>query len=212
MLDRASIPPELETVDGCFSLFRTASARLQTALESGSADQIGEASRQWFQFATLTFRAYCRPENWPNGTLSQPKEALPLVLASVVANQIEYLSIGRITGMMDWARKRGNEPGPHENRDIGYAVAYIKAVRAGLITDPSPLKSVASAYGANLRTVKRWQAKYEFVLPTDFFPDAQDSERGALLDVAMREHGERYRLAGRTADAIDSRARKRRQG
>lgn len=202
----------LDSVEGCFKYFQVASAKVDDIIENGPSSKLGAECRSWHVMAVCLLRAYCEPRNWPDGPEGQPKEKIPLVFAHVIANQLEYVSIGRIPGMMQWSQKRGYEPGPHEKRDIGYAVAYIKAARAGEIIDHSPIKSVAAAYGATPRTVKRWQVTYAFTEPSHFFPDSPSSERGVMLSEAMRKHGERYQLAGRTPDAISRRSRKRRKG
>lgn len=81
---------------------------------------------------------------------------------------------------------RGTRHWPIEAECRRAAVLYIRAARAGIVSDPAPVKTVAEWFGATPEAIKKWLAKYPHVTPDDFRPDlAQEAARAeaAVLEV-----------------------------
>jgi hypothetical protein len=97
--------------------------------------------------------------------------------------------------------------------DIMLAILYVAAAQEGIsrngntmkIVDPSPVKTVATAYGVDRRTVQGWRSKYyvnlHFSMPLD----------AATLGELMRAAGEQYQVIGRSQAATLRRGNKRRE-
>ncbi len=201
-------PLEPYTVADAWEWWRKAAVAWDAELAKGN--QPSETLvRHAFATASGVLRAYCRPANWveKNG----PSESLPIQLAHLIANQIDYIVAGQLPEpIRQLTQSRGRpEPGPQENTDKGIAVAYIRAAREGLIDDARPVKTVEEEFGAHERTVLRWLQRLPWVTPRDFYPNASDAEHGQRLSEGMRKAGARHREAGRTAPAISRRAGKR---
>lgn len=175
-------------------------ARELSQLQAAGQDHRNEL-RAAFEIFELTLREYLLPENWPDGPGGNPIEPLPVEAAFIVADMISYIRAGKLPKPISEMIGPGSPGiGPSESRDIGLAVAYRVAVDQGLIDDPSPVATIAHAFGVTRRSVSRWCKNYN-VLISDFFPDARDDqERSTCIASAMPEAGLRYRNGGRGAD------------
>jgi hypothetical protein len=147
-------------------------------------------------------RAYCRPSNWPDGYDGRPHEDVPPEIAAWLADQIQSLHKGSLPGpMTELIRPGAPKIRAAENRDIGFAVAYIRAAKDGLIKDRSYRKTIAELYAVRPETVNRWCRKHPDTQLSDFFSHAQgDEERATLILDAVRECGDRYQKAGRSSE------------
>ena len=116
----------------------------------------------------------------------------------MIANQIQYIVAGKYPEPIAQLTGRGSPGvGPHESRDIGIAVAYIKAAKSGDIKDRAPVKRIAQLFGVTPGAVRKWQRKYDFAEPNDFFPHVPPSELLTLIEKEMRQAALHYRSAGR---------------
>lgn len=178
-----------------WQVFRNVAKDWDAALASGNAPD-HDVIERILAATGLVLRAYCLPTNFrDDGT---PKEHFPVELAHLIANQIGYIRQGYLPSpIKDMIRPGAPGIGPHERKDIGLAVAYIRAVREGMIEDQHPVKTVAKFYGVTPRGVQRWQQNHPNVEASDFFWGVEDAELGELLAHAMREAGIRYKKAGR---------------
>jgi hypothetical protein len=143
-------------------------------------------------------RAYCRPSNWPDGYDGRPHEDVPPKIAAWLADQIQSLHKGSLPGpMAELIRPGAPKVRSAENRDIGFALAYLRGAKDGLIKDRAPRKTIGSLYGVTTRAVSRWRSERPEVNLADFFPEAQsDEERAAQVIDAVKECGDRYQKAG----------------
>ena len=107
-----------------------------------------------------------------------PDDALPREMAVELAFALKEIAAGFETSLFMPVRSRGN-PGrrPTETECIEAAVRYRRAVKAGLIEDPAPMKTIIAAYSApgkvwgaaHRDTVRRWMKdrRFEHVKPDD---------------------------------------------
>jgi hypothetical protein len=154
-----------------------------------------EIIRHAFLCAQLVLRAYWRPKNW--GKDGRPTESLPRELAHLIANQIGYLVVGKCPAPIAILTGRGQPGiGPHEDKDIALAVAYVKAARRSDIQDRSPVKTICRLYGVDASTARRWQRDRAYVEPEMFWPNATAASRPGLLEQSMRTAALAYRSEG----------------
>lgn len=190
-----------------YEIFRERAQHWDAALERGE-EPSPDIIRSVYLAANSVLRIYCGPHNWRHG---QPIEAIPLQLIHMIANQIQYIAAGQIPDPIKQLTHRGRvEAGPHESRDIGIAVAYLRSVEAGAIKDSRPVITVAEAYSVTRRTVMRWKSELSWVKPEHFYPSAAGAgERAELIAAGMVKAGKQYGQLGRSARAIASRNSKR---
>jgi hypothetical protein len=182
-------------VRDAFELYKAAARESDACLKSDGTVPKEVISRV-FEGAHLVLRAYCRPSNWPS--FDAPQEHLPIQLAHSIANQIQYIVAGKCPEPIAQLTGRGSPGvGPHESRDIGIAVAYIKAAKSGDIKDRAPVKRIAQLFGVTHGAVRKWQRNYAFAEANDFFPHVSSSERLTLIKNEMRKAALRYRSTGR---------------
>lgn len=181
-------------VKEAWNIFQRVAEDWDSCLEKGTTPDHEELQRI-FSSMELVLRAYCLPKNFQHGEVV---EDFPPPLAKFLANQIAYIKAGYLPSpIKDILRPGGPGVGPHEKKDIGLAVAYIKAVREKIASDKHPVKTVSKYYGVTDRAVRRWQEKYSDVEPSGFFPNISDNELGEYLTHGMKQAGVRYKQAGR---------------
>lgn len=149
--------------------------------------------------ALLVLRAYLLRQNFgPDG---RPKEDLPYALVKMICNNIDYVRAGYLPDpVKDMLRPGSPGIGPHESRDIGLAVAYVRAAKDGVVIDRHPVKTVAQWFGVTDRAVRRWQQTRPNTAYSDFFWTEEHPQIAPLLSKAAKDAGRRYREAGRGAD------------
>ena len=195
------------SVDEAWDLFCQAAIPWNFSLKQGEKPS-PEVIRTVFATATLVLRTYALPNNWPDLD-GPPNENIPHGFAIFLADQFAYLADGVLPEPIRDARINHRAPrGIHELRDIGIAVAYIKAARDGLISDRHPIPTIADAYSVPQRTVKYWQKEQKLVTPSDFYPDRKGQELGRLLTRRMKSAAKRHRQQGRSDTAVINRAKK----
>jgi hypothetical protein len=133
----------------------------------------------------------------------------PLDILGRLENTASYLAVGQMPGVVADAISEGRRgAASSERHDIGIAVAYMMAAstsgleHAGeqiIIADESPVKTVCEAFGISKTTAQGWRKKIEPASP------GQDPIDGEILGSLMRQAGERYKAAGRSASAITKR-------
>ncbi len=177
-----------------WAIYERAGRDWNAALDAGRPTR--DVLERLYAAVILVMRTYCRPANFhDDGT---PKEHLPIQFVRLIANQIDHIKQGNLPRMIsNMVRPGAPGVGPHERRDKGLAVAYIRAARGGLIRDRHPVKTVTRFYGVTDRAVRRWQNEFPDVSPADFFWDVDGSELGELVEYAMKTAGLRYKKAGR---------------
>jgi hypothetical protein len=186
-----------QTVAEAFQLYRTAAQMWDRSIKEQGKVPL-EVVSQVYKCAELVLRAYCRPENLINGII--PKETIPIELAAQIASQIHYIVAGSCPGPIADLTGRGTPGiGPHEGYDIGIAVAFIKLVKGGEIKERAPVKYVAQLFKVVRGSVRRWQRKYHYVEPNDFFPNVSDEIRIGLITDELKRAALRYRNSGRGA-------------
>ena len=167
-----------------------------------AANSGGSPNRKDVEYAMAAFefvmRAYCLPTNWIDGG---PIEPLPVEAAFIVADQLSYILAGKLPEPIELMVRPGAPGvGPQESRDIAIAVVYRKAVKAGLIANRAPAKTLAENFGVTTKTVRRW-VQNSIAEISDFFPEAQTEQvRADMIADAMPKAGIRYRQAGRGSD------------
>ena len=182
------------SVSEAWTLFQDAAGHWDRSLHQ-KGEVPAEIIRHVFLCAELVLRAYCRPKNWESQ--ARPAEPLPVQLAAVIANQIRYLAVGKCPEPIAVLTGRGQPGvGPHEDRDIGLAVAYVKAAKRGDIQDRSPVKTVCRLYGVDDSTVRRWRRANSHAEPEVLWPNATAESRPGLLETSMRTTALAYRFEG----------------
>jgi len=187
--------------------FRECCAAWQKAIDSD--EQVpAEIIRATFVHLIMVLRIYCLPQNW--NSLGKPREHLPLTLVYLLANKLQYIEAGELPAEIALLTSRGRpSAGPHEQRDIGLAVATMKLAERGLLDIKAPTKHIAKVYGIDERTARRWKSQFSWVEPEHFFPATDDKSRPELIKDEADRAGHRYRKAGRSHVAQASRAKKR---
>lgn len=71
---------------------------------------------------------------------------------------------------------------------IASAARYIRAARAGMIADTSPVRTVVEAFGAHARTVRRWEKTAKPAPLPDY-----GASMPTIITTLMRKGGEFYR-------------------
>lgn len=155
----------------------------------------------------------------PTAAEARPVQ-IPFELAGILKNQFAYLAAGSIPALIKDVTKgqQGRRrKGPDERRDIGIAVAYIRACspdgleHAGRVVrithDPRPVKTLAGWFSVEERTVQGWGHDEE-----PAFLGLGEINADNLVS-RTQQAGRRYSAAGRSAKAIQGRARsERKQG
>lgn len=133
----------------------------------------------------------------------------PLEILTALKIIVSCLAVGKMPGVAADAISQGRRgPESRERRDIGFAVAYLMAASTTglehadeqiIIADNRPVKTVCEAFGVIRTTAQGWRKKIEPAFlglhPID----------GEILESLMRQAGERYKAAGRSASAIAKR-------
>jgi hypothetical protein len=187
---------EPEELEFAIELYRCRAAEINALIQQ-QAPVPSEVVRDVALAAALTLRAYCLPNNWNGPTAETARRPLPPELASAIARHIQVLCGGHIPHWILHLQRRGAPSvDPTVRTWQGFAVAYIKMSKQGLIADRSPTARIGSLYGVTRRTVQNWCRDLDCEI-TDFFPyAANDRERADLIIVAMKSSAEKYRLWG----------------
>jgi hypothetical protein len=166
--------------------------------------EFSKALQNWWKAIEAALTVYRRA--LANGRALLPP---PLAILDVYSNVACYLAIGQIPGIVADVTLEGRRPPrPTEQRDIGYAVAYMLAASKDgiehhgervIIVDKKPIRTVCEAFGIKRSTAHGWKQK---VLPA--FPGVGPID-GDILESFMRQAGERYQREGRSASAITKR-------
>ena len=130
----------------------------------------------------------------PSGT--DDPVGLPPDLAAMLHGLFGYLGVGHIPDpILDAAKGAGRRSiGPVERRDIETAVAYVRAAKRGEIDDKSPVQTICVQYEVGRSTVQGWLRSFD-----------ERSIQTQLLPRRMKESAHRYRIAGRSHSAIQTR-------
>ena len=183
---------------------RAASKAIQTGIWVGEhaarRDRRGDRARAYFEDLAEAFALYASPENWKTGG---PRCVLPAVLAQTVSGLARYLAFGKIPEPIAHCALRGAVVGPSELRDLRGAAIYIDSVKRKVITDATPIKTVADLYGCRRTTVQTWSKKYRHTIT--------DDERAIaphLIKKQMEDAASRYSEAGRSRVSVARRDRK----
>jgi hypothetical protein len=135
-------------------------------------------------------------------------ETIPLEILEAFRGFAGYLAVGQIPGpIADVSTEGRRATGPTERRDIGLAVAYLKAAKGGIehhgeqivVDDSAPVKTVCEAFGVERPTVQGWHRNVQVAL-LGINPVSAE-----LLVELIKNAGERYRGSGRSSAAIDER-------
>ncbi len=137
-------------------------------------------------------RAYCHPENHPDGKV--PIERFPPEMALECADLIAEMLTGQTPEVCRVLSRPGRRHLPSQIDDKRSAVSYIQACDAGLIDDPSPRRTIAYWFGSHERTPYRWLADPAFAdtSPEDFLPDRAADDRANRITVLARKSGAHY--------------------
>jgi hypothetical protein len=169
-----------------------------------SPRELSKVLQDWWKAIELALTMY-RLALADERTLTPP----PLDILANCSNVAGYLAVGQIPKTVADAASEGRRPpGPTEQRDIGFAVAYMLAAsRDGImhfgeriiIADETPIKTVCEAFGVKRSTAQGWKQK---VKPAFL---GLGPINGKILESRMRQAGGRYQREGRSASAITKR-------
>lgn len=164
------------------------------------------ALRHWWSTVSRVWKLYAL-----SVARAAPPTPPPADLANIMADLAGYLAVGQIPDpIRDAASEGRRNPGPDEARDIGFAVAYHRAARPGLmhngvllkLDDRHPTKTIAAKYNVAPSTVRKWNRSYE---PAFLGTNSVTVE---ILENLMSKAAARYRAAGRSHSAIAARGAK----
>ena len=127
---------------------------------------------------------------------------------------LDNLIAGKIPDDVSPLVKRRGAPkiGPDEQKDIGLAVAYVKAARSKLIKDHSPIETVAKKFKVTHRAASRWASELSWIEPVMFLDGIPTAEYASVLLERFSQAAKRYSELGHTNSAIRKRASKRTKG
>ncbi len=177
---------------------RVARDRLR-ASEHESNELRRSRSREWFRSVYELLDLYVTAS--ADVKLADTPLRLPIELVQVFSKTAESLAVGACPLFIEDAVSRGRTGlVPTERRDIEYAVAYVTAARAKLISDDTPIKTISSWFGVTARAVHGWAKKHQV-------PDPAKKVHGYIevLPKRAEEAGQRYKIAGRSTKAISAR-------
>lgn len=147
-----------------------------------------ESERQLWEAARDVLRAYHRPGN---------ASPFPQELAHWLADAADELLTGRLPESIGLLQRAGTAGyGPRLRSDMEAAVLYVRAAKAGLVEDTSPVRTVAAAYDISEETYRDWRRKHGAARVTDpqvFLPELTDHERAEATITLMRKSAESYR-------------------
>lgn len=156
-------------------------------------DRPTELTREWYGLASHILATYAAGLSHHH---TPPTEVL-----LVMAGMTDYLSRGIIPEAVTVVQSKGRKRiGSLEERHIGYATAYMHAVRDGVIDDDTPVATICRAYGVQRQTAQRWgKLNIPLSVPRGMAPDA--------LKNAIEHMGAIYSRAGRSSGAVSNRGR-----
>ena len=163
--------------------------------------------REWWAAISAVLQAYSRLSVTQSITF-------PPNLAAVLSQLTGHLAVGHIPDPIKDAASEGRSGlRPGERRDIGYAVAYLRACQNRLshnkqsiqINDKHPTKTVAQLYNVQPATVRSWQKNVE-----PAFLGVNDINAEILIHL-MEDGAKRYTQASRSTAAIARRDKRRPQ-
>lgn len=168
---------------------------LKRARDNGTHDpQTGlhviDAMREVYIGLSSTLHAITGPENWT--TRDQPRVYVPKAICHHVSSILDELLAGRIPPEVDacfFGKKRRGLNALQQNA-IRVAVRFISATFAATAMSPplnslalselNPIHWIASEYGVDVNTVRRWIKKY----PADIRSESVTSQ---LYEILMRQ-------------------------
>lgn len=166
-------------------------------------DALRVATREWWastqQLLSVYGRMMARGEHQTLSTA--PEMALVVISLSEVAG---FLETGTVPDRVSLVAGAGTaKAGPVERRHVGWATAYLRLARTGVIDDKTATKTIQDAYKVERQTVQRW-AKLE--IPSEVEAMISNPE---VVQFYMADSAAIYRHRGRSAEAIASRSVKR---
>lgn len=174
-------------------------------LSPEAKEELSENLRRWWEITSelllaavhLEVHFGLHPDPSPHELLAK----LSVMSADLANGNIPVLVSGVVTGgrPKTWDAER---------RDIGRAVRYVEAAKAGTVNDRRPNATVREEFGVSAPTVRQWCQDREYYMRR--LPDLADwPDR---IDREMREAGERYKSWGRGVEALRQRAKMKKVG
>jgi len=185
---------------------RDHTAWLEDHLSETESEEFRKRLRDWWG-SIERLLAFHKKELAESGVTSRN---IPICLLSTLCGFAGYLAIGQIPDPIAHTATEGRRKiGPSYRRDVGFAVAYIRAAKQGIphqgetitIADKAPVKTVCEAFDVKRTAVRNWQRN---VPVADLGANKVDSE---ILTYLMKSAAQRYRVAGRSERAIHRRGR-----
>ena len=150
-----------------------------------------KATKEWWLLVNAILWMQIRTKAQLNHDLHPP----PFNMLGRMANIAEELSSGLVSTIISDVSTGGRPLWRAERHDIGYGVAYMKAVERGELEDKSPNKTVRQAYGVTAKAVQRWVRREQEICVGVPFKHLSPQQ----LKDKMLESGARYSKIGRGA-------------
>lgn len=115
-------------------------------------DEKSSAVREWWRAANAIIWLHVKTRAQHNHELLP----YPMFVLGRLANICEEVSNGNIPSFVTDAAGGGRPWWRKERHHIAYGVLYIEAVRAGHLSDRSPVKTVRLAYNVTAKAVQNW--------------------------------------------------------
>jgi hypothetical protein len=189
-------PPSASPFDKALWRYRSTEASIKRALKLEAQGRDSLSAESWGGLCRKHFAAMADLlDHHRAGTGELPKD-----LAGTLAKLIGYIGRGILPEpIRDATAGQGNKPiGPTEESDIRCGCVYIAAVKALLIGDRRPVRTVAEAYEVDERSVMRWVCRYP-VADADMRADPENIVR------RMKVAGAAYSRHGRSTAAVKAR-------
>lgn len=178
--------------------------RFATALDKVNRGEISDENVRnvWISIADVLAAYTSEKNDVKRGT---PIEQFPPHVAVIIDYALRGIISGNIPDSLSIFLKRGAPSAtPFEIDDKKSAVLYLEAVRAGLICDKSPNKTVCELFTVSSQTVRDWRNQLPVSLD-DFLPSASPGDRAEIIESRARKAGERFSKAGGGRQAIENR-------
>ena len=144
----------------------------------------------------------------PSGQTKFPPK-IAQALGILVSNALAGRPTKSFRDLFATGKKSAPRLSASEIKVMKIALAYLQAVKEGLIDDKTPVKTVAAWNAVAERTIHSWKKKLGTTdIATELFPGAGKADRAELIASLAKKHGVVAARHGRSHAALDARMAK----
>ena len=163
------------------------------------------AGRQAYEAIAAICEAYSSD---PSGQTKFPPK-IAQALGILVSNALAGRPTKSFRDLFATGKKSAPRLSTSEIKDMKIAVAYLQAVKEGLIDDKTPVKTVAAWNAVSERTIHSWKNKLGTAdIAKELFPEAGKADRAELIASLAKKCGAFVARHGRGHAALNARKSK----